>query len=189
MTCTQTQKMISAYMDKELSGIEMQIIGQHLRQCPDCATEYQQMLAMKRMMARLQGPAPTADFELKLFAAVSQSPQTSSHHQQFWAKWFTPSKMMRPALALCGVFMAVLGYQLTHRSSYVTVALKLNNEIETPRQIDLSRLQNEAEEIKQRWTGLDHTYHNWKLIRPENEWRGSSSNANIKPVSFVSYSD
>ncbi len=187
MTCTQTQNMISAYMDKELSGIEMQIVSQHLRQCPDCSTEYQQMLAMKRMMARLQGPAPSADFEQKLFAAVSQSQQTNRNVQPIWTKWFHHSKMMRPALAFCGVFLTVIGYQLSHPASYVTVALKLNNEIEAPRRIDLSRLQTEAEEIKQRWTGLDKTYHSWRPIRPESEWRGSS--ANIQPVSFVSYSE
>lgn len=88
---------------------------------------------------------------------------------------------------LCGVFLTVIGYQLTHPASYVTVALKLSNDTEAPRKIDLSRLQTEAEEIKQRWAGLDKTYHNWKLLRPESDWHGS--NANIQPVSFVSYSE
>lgn len=190
MTCTQTQNMISAYMDKELSGVEMQMVGQHLRQCPDCTKEHQQMLAMKRMMATLQVPAPSSDFELRLIQAVaSGSQQVKSGNQPFWVKWFRLPMVMRPALALSSVCVAILGYNITHQASYVTAALNLNSGIEAPRQINLSRLQTEAEEIRQRWNGLAKAHQRWDLIRPGNNWHVTDVEADIQPVSFVSYSE
>lgn len=190
MTCTQTQHLISAYMDKELSGVEMQMVGQHLRQCPDCAKEHQQMLTMKRMMATLQGPAPSDDFEARLMQAVAVGyQQTQASQQPFWVKWFRLPMVARPVMAFGGICIAVTGYLFTHQGSYVSAALKLNYELEAPRPVNLSRLQTEADEIKQRWNGLAKAQQKWQLISQDSNWRVSGAEANIQPVSFVSYSE
>ena len=190
MTCTQTQNMISAYMDKELSGVDMMIISQHLRQCPDCSAEYQQLLNIKRMMAALQGPAPSPAFEQRLVDSVMASQQNAPAKRRInWVNWFRSPLVVRPVMALSSICVVLSGYGLTHRSSYVSAALNFTPTPEVSRQFNLSKLQNEADEIKQRWNGLAQAHQKWELIDQNHRLRSVSTEANIQPVSFVSYSE
>ena len=43
--CEAVRADFSAYLDNEMSGVEMGVIGQHLQDCEDCAAEFAELAA------------------------------------------------------------------------------------------------------------------------------------------------
>jgi len=71
VTCTQSKSMLSAYLDGAITGKQMHVLDQHLRQCPQCDREYQSLRRTQSLLARV-GPAPVPeDLALKLRLAIS----------------------------------------------------------------------------------------------------------------------
>lgn len=70
MTCNQVSALLSAYIDGELSGIEMRFIREHVCYCPECASELQAERHVKSILGGAPMVAAPAGLEDRLIAAV-----------------------------------------------------------------------------------------------------------------------
>lgn len=61
MNCHKVKSLMSAYVDCELSGLEMLAIRQHLSECPECNSEFQSLFQVKRALGRLSSRHPRPD--------------------------------------------------------------------------------------------------------------------------------
>lgn len=105
MNCHKVQKLISAYVDRELRPEEEQRVRQHLRQCETCAKEEEQELAVKGLLESLPELELPVDFWGKLDARLTEeiSPRRKVDAGLPWALNF-PSPALR--LGLISVAMA-----------------------------------------------------------------------------------
>lgn len=61
MNCSQTRKLLSAYVDGELFGREAADVAAHVEACPSCQLEFHDLTLVKDMLGRLpQVPAPSS---------------------------------------------------------------------------------------------------------------------------------
>jgi len=70
MNCKNAHSLLSAYLDDELTGIEMLEIREHLNVCGPCAEELQSVEGVKRLLSASPVPEPSADFENRLVTRV-----------------------------------------------------------------------------------------------------------------------
>lgn len=63
MLCSRVQNLLSAYCDRELTGVEMLEIRQHLDACEACRREHEQLVQVKRLFGSLGAAAPPRDFD------------------------------------------------------------------------------------------------------------------------------
>ena len=82
MNCRKVNHLISAYIDGELAGVEVQAIRQHLRQCAECNDEYEGLLQTKRMLARLKVQPPPPNLQGRILENIrNQRGETASHRE------------------------------------------------------------------------------------------------------------
>lgn len=70
MNFNKVQTMLSAYADRELSGIEMFLIRQHVHDCECCRAEEAEVRRVKAVLASIEVAEPSPDFESRLVSAV-----------------------------------------------------------------------------------------------------------------------
>ena len=70
MNCRKNRSLISAYLDQELPGAEMLSVREHMRECPECRDELDEMRDLKQMLGAMKTVAPRPEFEERLFATV-----------------------------------------------------------------------------------------------------------------------
>ncbi|MBL8060190.1 MAG: hypothetical protein JNK63_05690 [Chthonomonas sp.] len=88
MNCRNFKAKVAHYVDQELSGSEMIAMQHHCRDCSECACELKREQELKSMLASLQAPQPSAEFESKLFDAVrAQGNQVQP--VRIWRPWRT----------------------------------------------------------------------------------------------------
>lgn len=63
MLCSRVQNLLSAYCDRELTGVEMLEIRQHLDACEACSREHEQLVQVKRLFGSLGATNPPRDFD------------------------------------------------------------------------------------------------------------------------------
>ena len=85
MNCKTAQNLLSAYLDSELAGYEMQRMRRHLSQCPCCRQEEMELRALKSILTSTPMVEPPADFEEKLCSAIfaKKTPETQSWHESW----------------------------------------------------------------------------------------------------------
>jgi hypothetical protein len=59
MNCRKVQNLMSAYVDSELSGMEMLALRQHLSGCSDCSLEYEGIRGTKRALGGMRPVQPS----------------------------------------------------------------------------------------------------------------------------------
>jgi len=62
MNCGRVSNQLSAYVDRELTGVEMLSIRNHLDDCDACRSEYEALCRMKMLLGRLREPELTPEF-------------------------------------------------------------------------------------------------------------------------------
>ena len=77
MNCKTAQALLSAYIDRELTGGEMARIRRHLSECHCCDAEAADLQRLKEVLAATPGVEPPVGFEERLFSAVLAPPRTS----------------------------------------------------------------------------------------------------------------
>lgn len=82
MNCHRVTSLISAYVDGELTGVEMLEIRRHLSDCADCAQGYEDIRVMKHAVARLGSVAPREDFAASIIMKLDDV-YISSHQRIF----------------------------------------------------------------------------------------------------------
>jgi len=110
MNCRRITNLLSAYMDGELTGVEMLEIRRHLSDCPDCAEEHAAMLFTKQAVSRLANVTPRKEFVARLMVSLDQV--RIPHYQRVFNSFArTMHKRFSPvaaALAVSGFAMVVL---------------------------------------------------------------------------------
>lgn len=77
MNCKSAQALLSAYVDRELSGNEMSRVRKHLCECSCCDTEALELIQLKEILSAVPQAEPPAGFEERLFAAVLAPPRAA----------------------------------------------------------------------------------------------------------------
>jgi hypothetical protein len=114
MTCAETQKNLSAYLDGGLTDGAREITGAHLARCPVCRQHLAETRALLRALAQLERPQPPAELlpaisdalMIERAARRQQPPQTP---WEWLAAWVRPRVMPYTVGALTSLllFMAV----------------------------------------------------------------------------------
>lgn len=71
MKCNQAKSLFSSYLDGAVTGLQMQALSQHLRECPACDAEYTGLRQTQLLVAGLGRKRAPADLALKLRVALS----------------------------------------------------------------------------------------------------------------------
>jgi anti-sigma factor RsiW len=83
--CSTVQAGFTEYLDGRLNGREMQDIGAHLKDCDECAREWESLRHAQSSLAAL-GPAPEpADLPLRIRVAVSR--ERARMRRGYFAGW------------------------------------------------------------------------------------------------------
>ena len=72
--------LLSAYVDKELSGAEKKVVDEHLRGCPDCRQRVSQLVVLKRSVHAL------GDLDLP-YAFASNLAHAIDHDEEVTVSW------------------------------------------------------------------------------------------------------
>lgn len=70
MNCKSVQSLLSAYLDRELTGTELLQFREHLHSCAECRAEETELRQLKSLFGSLSIPEPPADFADRLCANV-----------------------------------------------------------------------------------------------------------------------
>lgn len=71
MVCGRVSNLISAYLDRELTGAEMLSVQRHLARCPTCSAERDAMQQMRQLLGSLGAVEPPSGSEQRLFTRLS----------------------------------------------------------------------------------------------------------------------
>jgi len=71
VTCTQSKSMLSAYLDRALTGKQMHSLDKHLRHCSACNGEYELLRRTQSLLAKAGRVPVPDDLSLKLRLAIS----------------------------------------------------------------------------------------------------------------------
>lgn len=69
-SCFKVKNLLSAYLDRELSGEEMLLIRDHVGGCPDCELEFQEIRRVKSLLLQLPAVEPADDLFDRVKASV-----------------------------------------------------------------------------------------------------------------------
>jgi len=72
MKCTETNRLLSPYLDGAVTGAEMQALRRHLDDCSACLREYTLLRKTQQLLMNAGRPAVPADLGLKLRLAISR---------------------------------------------------------------------------------------------------------------------
>lgn len=106
MTCGHVKRLLSAYIDGELSGLEMLRIRDHLGQCAACNGEVEALRAVKSLLLQQPAVEPSADFESRLVGAVFASTPPLPKK----VAWFTISLTASAAAAIATFVLLQVGH-------------------------------------------------------------------------------
>ncbi len=119
MNHARASRLLSAYIDEELSPDEMAAIGGHLADCPGCRAEIQELRATKRLLGSLGRPEMPPGFAADTWSRVA--PQ--ARPRLLW--W--PVRLPHPATAIAVLVLvlamvtapAIRGHQVRLRAAEV----------------------------------------------------------------------
>lgn len=112
MNCRRINSLLSAYIDRELTGAEMLEVRQHLRDCPACDLEHETLQDTKRLLNSLAQKMARPEMEalLLLQASRSENPvrRWVPEWLTVWAENLRPLPVPRVSSA-AGVALAAAG--------------------------------------------------------------------------------
>lgn len=82
MNCRRVSNLISAYMDGELTGVEMLEIRRHLDDCGQCALQYESLRYTKQLLSKLRYAEPRAGLVSTICARLDNKETPS--YQKIW---------------------------------------------------------------------------------------------------------
>jgi len=108
MNCRRVTNLMSAYIDGELSGMEMLEIRGHLSECADCADEYESLRAVKRVCARLRAVAPGEGFQTTILARLDEVSTPPYQRMVNWVLGAVHGRLSPVAAALTASAIALV---------------------------------------------------------------------------------
>ena len=113
MNCADYKKMLSLYLDGQVSGAEMNLLTHHMEACPDCTKEYAELRRTQQLLMALRKAKPPANLSLQLRLAISRESKQARRRRLegvFVRMSNALNGFMVPATA--GVLSAVLTFGL-----------------------------------------------------------------------------
>ncbi len=110
MNCRRVVSLMSAYVDGELTGVEMLDIRRHLAECSECEEEYEAVLLTKQAVSRLISVAPREEFVAMLMSnlnVVQVSPYQKAANS-LWRLVHTKMAPVAAAAAAAGVAIFIM---------------------------------------------------------------------------------
>lgn len=119
MNCRKVSRLISAYMDGELPGVEHRQIHEHLGLCRECANEHERLLQMKRLLAGMRVQAPRSELSQSILMRLREEDgRLALGGPGGWlrrvSRWFQVAGPTQQVVAF-GAGVAVVGMVLTGR--------------------------------------------------------------------------
>ena len=97
MECVRIRSSFSGYLDGAISGVEMQSVAAHLRECEGCRQEFAEWRGMQRVLGEAKVVKTPSDLGLRLRLAISHEGVRRQGH--WWdGLALTWDNMVRPAL-------------------------------------------------------------------------------------------
>ncbi|HLK15252.1 MAG TPA: zf-HC2 domain-containing protein [Fimbriimonadaceae bacterium] len=119
MNCNKVQTLLSAYADRELSGIEMFLIRQHVYDCDCCRAEEAEVRRVKSVLASIEVAEPSPDFESRLVSAVMGArPEPAEERRLRSATGFAVTSLAAAA-AICVFFSVRANTSSPHQAATV----------------------------------------------------------------------
>jgi Putative zinc-finger len=107
--CAAVRSEFSAYLDGAVSGVEMGEISQHLKNCDDCAKDFNVWRQVQRSLGELGPQAPPARLQARLRAAIAAERERGAHLPFFERMLLIWRSSLAPlALRLSGGFAVTL---------------------------------------------------------------------------------
>jgi hypothetical protein len=72
MNCAEYKKLVSPYLDGQVTGAQMHTLTKHMRECEACAEEYIALQRTQQWLGKLRRAKPPADLALRLRLAISR---------------------------------------------------------------------------------------------------------------------
>lgn len=126
MNCNTAQNLLSAYLDSELSGSEMQRVRRHVSECHCCQREETELRILKSLLSETPLIEPPADFEDRLCMAVLGSKREEETWHISW-HLVSGATMVAAALTLFVLHLVTPAHQPTARGENV-MALELQRD-------------------------------------------------------------
>jgi anti-sigma factor RsiW len=124
MNCRKVRQYLFGYFRSELSAQEGEEVKAHLKSCPDCAKEAEQVQAIYLMLkGDLETLVPSPDFDQKLLAKVREVPSEVAPKRKtsWWADLLHeifPSVRLRWALAgAVGVLVVAFAFMFSQKQT------------------------------------------------------------------------
>ena len=114
MNCHKVQSLVSAYVDCELSGLEMLAVRRHLSDCEQCRQEVEAILAIKRSFGSLRPRHPAEGLVDRIFRRLDQA--APSVHEQILAAFRTRFTVFPGKIRLAAVGMSLFAVLLVLRA-------------------------------------------------------------------------
>ncbi|MCE5313419.1 MAG: anti-sigma factor [Armatimonadota bacterium] len=110
MNCRRVANLMSAYVDGELTGLEMLEIRRHLGECPDCAEECESIRFTKKMVLRLATVKPREDFAASIIMNLDaiEVPRYQKIFDSMAAFMHRKLSPVAAALAVSGAALVIL---------------------------------------------------------------------------------
>lgn len=148
MSCTNTKRLLSPYLDGAVTGNEMRALQEHLENCASCLHEYQSLRQTQQLLMSVGRVKEPADLGLKLRLAISREAAVS-HHSRYEGMRMRLENTLRAVMvpATAGLACAVLIFGL------VTAILAIPGEVQANNQ-DVPLVLNTGPELQQSAFGL-----------------------------------
>ena len=124
MNCTKIQSLLSAYADRELTGVEMFLIRQHVHDCDCCREEEAEVRRVKAVLASIEVAEPSADFEARLVSAVMGAKAEPAEQKRLRSATGFALTSLAAAAGICIVYTVRAGAPAPHRDLNVYRAPK-----------------------------------------------------------------
>lgn len=132
---------MSAYVDGELTGVEMLEIRRHLSDCPECAEEHESIRVTKQAVSRLRSAAPRRDLAASILLSLDEVQVTSYQRAVNATMRFLHGRLspVAAALAASGLALVLLsagGVDRIQPDTSQTVAMSRVQNVAFLREID-----------------------------------------------------
>ncbi|MEN6520272.1 MAG: zf-HC2 domain-containing protein [Armatimonadota bacterium] len=107
MNCRRVSNLISAYIDGELTGVEMLEIRRHLDECQSCTLQYESLRNVKQRLSRLAYAEPLAGLADRISKRLDEVAVPC--YMKLWNRvWAYAHARLTPVAAGCVALGAVL---------------------------------------------------------------------------------
>lgn len=109
--CEAVRAEFSAYLDNEMSGVEMGAIAQHLEICEACASEFAELRSMQAILSDLNQPKFPEHLQAQISEAIAVERQRGSHLSVFgrftlaWQEWMGAAALRFSVASAAAIIM------------------------------------------------------------------------------------